>query len=475
MSSSTAGPHTAAPVADRNWGRSTFVLGAIATSAALAYFGFVAEVRDPIHLPIGLGILLLAVLPALLWARRGKASLPIFEVMLLTTGNTYALPLLNGHEGLIHFVPEDITAAGLAILVFQAVAITTHGLVSGRPRQSRFWREDAMSGRISGLLMYGMALNTAYIVISSYTDLIPYAMTGVLRAVFFGIGIISVFITSRRIGTAEATAGERTFFVANLVLQILALLTSLFLVSVVSLLLLALVGYVSGSGRVPVLAAGAALLGVAILHNGKDDMRQLYWADVRTRPTLEELPSFFTTWVTHGLNVSEEEDAPVAAKLIDRTSLFHMMCLVVSASPHQQPFLHGETYADIPAQFVPRFLWPEKPPGHVSTSKLSVYYGLQTEDETEKTTIGFGMLTEAYANFGFYGVAALGVFLGLLIKKVQVWGSHSPLFSYGGIILVILLAWSFQTEFTVSMWLSSLYQACIAALACPFFLRRLFG
>ena len=54
----------------------------------------------------------------------------------------------------------------------------------------------------------------------------------------------------------------------------------------------------------------------------------------------------------------------------------------------------------------------------------------------------------------------------------ETWSSIFGLLSYGGVLMVILLAWSFQVEFTLSLWLSSLYQACLAVLGLCFLLRR---
>jgi hypothetical protein len=85
------------------------------------------------------------------------------------------------------------------------------------------------------------------------------------------------------------------------------------------------------------------------------------------------------------------------------------------------------------------------------------------------------MLSEAYANFGYIGLALLGALIGSMFKKIQGWASGGPLFSYGGLLLIILLAWSFQVEFTLSIWLASLYQASVAVLGIPFTIRQFFG
>ncbi len=456
--------------------RQTFTLSLSAVGALLGYYIFKAEVRTDLHLLLGLVIALLAAYPALAWVKRGKASLPVFEVFMLTVLNAYALPLLNGHENLVFYSSDDISTAAFAVILFQSVAITVYEATSGFALTGPFWRDELVTSDIGNWLLYGMALNTGYTCVSTFTTWVPFSIEGILRAIFFGIGVICTFITSRRLGAGELSSAERSFFYSMLCIQCLATMATLFLVGTVSTLVLAVIGFVSSSRRLPLLISAACLLLLAILHNGKSAMRDIYWdRENRTIPTITQLPEFFTQWINEGLKpTTDSHEKKIGAKLVDRTSLLQMICLTTSLSPAQQPFLFGETYKDIPAQFIPRFLWADKPLGHVSTSKLSIYYGLQSEEDTSTTTIGFGLLAEAYANFGFIGLVGIGILSGFCIKKAQCWAAESPMLSGGGLLIVVLLAWSFQTEFTLSMWIASFYQACVAILAIPFALKAFF-
>jgi hypothetical protein len=439
------------------------------------YFFYNAAVRTPVHLQLGMLIILLAFLPAWRWAKKGRATLPVFEVLIFSTANTYAFPLLSGHEALLRYPVEDVTATALQVLLFQATAIVVHAILPARAGRGRFWREEVIGGTLSRWLEHGMTASTAYVIVSTFTDWIPSGIGSVLRAVFFGVGIICTFITSRRFGQGLLSPGEKLLFFANIFAQCAAIGATLVMISAISTLLLALVGYVSASGRVPVFLSAVIFSLLAVLHNGKAEMRARFWSPLEQRqPIISALPAFYAEWFRHGLSLDDDDEGKnqLTGKLIERTSLLHILCLVVSNSPTPNPFLEGETYADIPGQFIPRFFWPEKPPGHVSTHRLSVYYGLQTEEETARTTIGFGMLAEAYANFGFFGVIGIAAFMAALLKKISGFVEGGPLLSYGGILMVILLAWSFQVEFTLSLWLSSLYQACVAVLGLPFILRK---
>jgi hypothetical protein len=451
----------------------TFTASVAIVVALIGFFLFKANVRTDVHLILGLCILVLSTVPSLAWVKRGRTSLPVFEVLMLTGLNGYALPLLNGHESLIAYSNQDISTAALAVALFQVVAIATYEWTTGSAMKGRFWRDELISKDIGRWLLYGLALNGGYTCLTTFTTLMPMSLEGPLRAVFFGIGLICTFITARRLGAGELSSGERSFFLVMLATQCLTTIATLFLVGAVSTLVLAVIGYVSSSHRVPIFAVLSMLGLLAILHNGKSAMRAKYWETDIAPPGITSLPAFYAEWISHGLEPGDEGDGQkkMTGKLIERTSLFHIMCLVASLSPSPQPYLSGDTYRDIPAQFVPRFFWANKPLGHVSTNRLSVYYGLQTEADTEKTTIGFGLLAEAYANFGFLGLVGIGLLFGVFIKKAQCWASESPMLSGGGLFIVILLAWSLQTEATLSMWLASLYQACIAVLVVPHALR----
>src|SRR4051812_10778167 len=71
----------------------SLALGALAVLGA--YFAYTAKVADTAHLYLGLAILGLAGLPALQWAKRGDSGFPLMEAFMLTTANTYAVPLLT--------------------------------------------------------------------------------------------------------------------------------------------------------------------------------------------------------------------------------------------------------------------------------------------------------------------------------------------------------------------------------------------
>jgi hypothetical protein len=457
----------------RATGSRLYSVGVVSLIAALGYFGYHANVADPIHLYLGLIIFFLAVLPALLWARRARFGLPLFEAFMLPGVNTYAIPLLSGQQALHLYDNDTISGAAIAVIIFQVVAILIYYGVRTRPKTGKAWRTAILSRGATKALGYGMMITTAYAFVSQFTNWIPDAILPEVRAVCCGVGYIAIFVQCRRWGLHDLPRSEKTLFAVQLFAQIIFAWVSLFMVTGVSSLLLALIGYVSGSKKIPFLVVIVLAPVIAILFNGKGTMRVKYWGShIGTTVNVTDIPGFFSEWIADGVAVGEQNEGNKPTGVLDRTSLIQMMCLVVSVSPEHKPFLMGETYAQIPGQFVPRILWPNKPLGHISTFTLTIYYGLQTEDEVQGTTIGFGMLPEAYANFGYLGMAVLGVALGLFFNKANGWCAESPIFSYPGLFTIVLMAWTFQTELPLSAWLASMAQACECVLGGPYILKN---
>lgn len=460
--------------AQDNRGRKLFLTGTVLLGAALLYLGSTANVDEVVHLFLGLVMFALSATPALLWARTGGSRFPVFETILILCANAYAMPMLNAKEQLAGYAPEVITRAGIGVTLYQIAAIVTYLKVGGLPGRTRFWLESIVTHNIEGLVVYGLVLSTAYIWISTFTTWVPRDLESILRAVFYGIGILCTFVSTQRWGRGEMRPQEKAVLLCTLIPQLIFMSVGLILIGALSLIGIALLGYLSGGKRIPWLTLALVFAIVAVLHTGKTPMRTKYWDNQLPQPTMTQLPAYFSEWITHGLEPSSE-GKNASRKLLERTSLMHILCLIVDISPDRQDYLYGQSYSHVIPQFIPRLFWPEKPRSHVATYELAIYYGLQSEEDTVNTTIAFGMLTEAYANFGLFGAVLLGVFWGFWLKKLQIWSTFSPMFSFAGLLMVLLTAWAFSAELTMAAWVSSLQQAVIVVLGIPMIIRSLFG
>ena len=156
-----------------------------------------------------------------------------------------------------------------------------------------------------------------------------------------------------------------------------------------------------------------------------------------------------------------------------RASLFHIVCTVAYLIPERDDFLHGETYVLIPPQIVPRLLWPEKPSPNDSVKIMSIRLGVLTPTEAETTSIAYGLVAEAYANFGFAAVAILGFALGYCFRRLALAAADCATLSAVGLLLILCFVWCLNVETTLAVWLSSLYQAAVAVFAPLLFWKHL--
>lgn len=467
---------TASTRRTRERSRRLAAFGILAACLVAGYQVQASELDDPVLLALGVGMIALAALPAILWARNGEKRLPAFEVMMLTGIPFYAFPLFGQGAALAPFPPAVLIRACMVVVAFQTATLLVYFAVRGSPGRSAIWRESLLPDRYVQHTRVGLFLTTSYQAIFQYTDLVPSDLASVFRALFYGIGMLSAFIQMQRWGAGLLTTGEKVFVAANIGAQIVLHVSTLYLITGASLFLLVLISYTSASRRMPLLpiVCGVAVFG--LLHVGKGHMRSIHWTQDAPRVGITELPRFFSEWVVHSLAAREKMDEGVTNKLLERTSLLHVLCIVVDVVPSRQPHLNGDTYVNIPAQFVPRFFWSDKPGPHLSNIRLATYLGFVPDDEAARNvSIAFGTPSEAYTNFGLPGVLLLGGFFGFLFKKLATLTEESPPLSVGGLLMVLLMAWSLQAEMTLSVWISSLYQAAIVLVGAPVALKVLSG
>jgi hypothetical protein len=158
--------------------------------------------------------------------------------------------------------------------------------------------------------------------------------------------------------------------------------------------------------------------------------------------------------------------------LAERASLIQVTMLVQSKSPDPLPFLHGQTYEIIPGMLLPRIINPDKAWTHESTYIMAVYYGLQTREDTLRTTIGFGIVNEAYANFGVLGVLLLGAGSGAILGFVTRFALDVPMLSFRALFAFVILGLAIQLESPLSVVITAAFQSTVVLLCVSFTLMR---
>jgi hypothetical protein len=136
------------------------------------------------------------------------------------------------------------------------------------------------------------------------------------------------------------------------------------------------------------------------------------------------------------------------------------------------PFLNGLTYAPIPRLLIPRFLDDEKGISHAGNVLLTVNYGVQTLEQTRTTSIGWGLVPEAYANFGYVGVAALALVLAIFYSWVTNISVGVPMTSLRFVLGLLIMAAAAMSD-TMGIFVTSQFQGIVGvSLAALVLMRR---
>jgi len=220
------------------------------------------------------------------------------------------------------------------------------------------------------------------------------------------------------------------------------------------------------------------ILLLGFLNLGKITMRERYWGvtgDTEYTVALTQLPRFYTEWADasfaalvppeHDDRTSVSRESPAKGQsLLERVNNLQNLLFVIDAVEvgHIAP-LHGATYGIIPPLLLPRIFWPDKPRTHEGQIMLNVHFGRQDLDSTFQTYIAWGLLPEAYGNFGsVIGSVILGVVLGLFFAALENFTAPKVLISLEGFIsFMVLLGMMGSVEMVASVLVTSIFQSAV--------------
>lgn len=434
-----------------------------------------------VHLWWGIGICLASMLPGYLWALGKAPGIPIFPIFAITHLWAFGLPVLTAHPVIMNYPPESIQTAGGTVVGFLLIATIVWLRVAKNPAHAISMRViDSRAG--SGLVWIPLLASIAYnlLTLADRADLLGQ-FNSIIRASILGLNTLAVFILCIRWGNGQLAQRARPILAFLIFLQLASDAAGLLLIGAMTTFLIALVAYTAGKGRVPYIPAIAVILVFTFLHVGKSEMRERYWHNDST-VVLEpqEIPGWYGEWIATSLAAST---ADVGDQLIGRqkeeaqplwwrSSTMQLLLMAQDLTPSQLPFMNGETYEIIPQLIIPRILNPNKLRTHEGTHRLNVHYGMQRYEDTFTTTIGWGLLNEAFANFGLKGVAALAVIIGALYGWVTRFSAPGTLLSLRVLTAILVMSYAFQTEFSAGVYISALFQSIAALVALSFVIMR---
>ena len=412
-----------------------------------------------------------ALLPGYLWCSGRAHGVPVLPLFSASHIWAFAFPLVSDHPLVSLYDSEQRAVASLTVIGFLLlVTVVWYPFVSRKrvttPSETRMSFSSSTGDGLFLAFLAGSGLFTL-IVYAGWFRLDADVMSS-LRGIILGLGSLGIYVLAYRWGNGELDRNDIKWFVLLLIAFMVINATSTLLVGSMTSFLLATIGYSIGKRRVP---WGVFLVGIWIfifLHVGKAEVRDryLYAEDGggSRLATLSEYPDFFLNWISGSLEkFSGDSNQNAGQSLLQRSSLLHILLMVEQDSPYPVPFMYGATYAHIPQQLIPRIFSPDKVSSHEGTVLLNLHYELQaSREDAAVTSIGWGLLSESFANFGYLGVAMLATLIGTAVGALSKWGLNSPVLSFRFLCNLLVLALCFNTEISTGALLASAYQSFIA-------------
>lgn len=410
-------------------------------------------------------VTLVCAAPIALWIKSGALGIPVLPAIAGMYFIYYALPIIRKNVEIQDFGPSEILTGAATVALFLITTTLVWWLIVGRTRKSNDVAPSLISGRwVNRIIFIGFALGISFHV-AVYSGIAGWLgpFFGVYRSAMISFTVSACFMAGH--AYAFGSLRGRKWVLAVACMSILILLTwlSLFLVGGMMYCLGAVLGYVITSKRIPWRFLSAAVVVTICLHAGKGDMREKYWikdSNYSARVSVFEMPEMFGEWVGLGLTKIFFGEEYVSA--VDRASLFNMLLRVQRLVPDYLPFLDGASYAVLPEMLVPRFLQPDKINSQTAMTMLNVHAGIQTPEDAAKTSIGWGLLAEAYFNFGYLGVIGVAFLFGLVCASLESWTVGAELFSLPCLVAVAALMQLIDIELDLAGLVTATFQSVVS-------------
>ncbi len=454
-----------------------FGMGALVLANAKALFK-VAPATAISAVMIGIACMF----PMYLWCAGKVKGMPIFPFFTLTYLWTFCLPLLSDNPNIVMYSPAAHLYASFTTVVF---------LGSGSIIWWQFVKTENLDQRPILALqtkgaenfffwMLGVQLVFNMYFLGAWFS-IPGSLFSLVRGIIIGLSTLGVFVLCYRCGGGKLSrfkSGLLLFFIAGIILTSAA---TLILKTALTIFLMSVVAYVIGGRKLPLVALLVGLVCIIPLHYGKHPMRHIYWNGPPRHVQPWEYPAWFQEWIGYAqgemFHHANRWDPPKEKKesFVDRSSVIHMLMMAQNKIPRLYPFMNGTTYGIIPQLMMPRFLSPNKIRSHEGTHLLNVHVKRQTYQETFKTVIAWGLLPEAYANFGLMGAALIGSILGAFYGFVTRQGADAPTFSFRTLFCILVISFALaSTEWTAGVYAATLQQSSMPLLGMRFVIMRRF-
>jgi hypothetical protein len=435
-----------------------------------------------------LGALIIAIAalyPSFLWCCDRAKGLPLFPLLAINYLFTHSFPLVSHNSAIAEYSPTEHFISSLAVAGFLGIATITWMCYVKEAQTNYASLKEFNPKQVFVFFTSILILGIVYQIASSSGYLwivLPSSVVSALRIITSGLNAFAVITLSYLMGSKMLKKIQVAFFLMVMACLIFVSGASLYLNIPGFYILFASMGWMFAAKKIPWRLLVVSFIVIAFLNIGKGTTRHYYWNIRDTGVQLSEYTEVYQYWIHNSLeeiqkptqdilgqNAIEEENQN---SLANRSSVVHMLLKVQTETGTQKSYLWGTTYAIVPQLLIPRFLNPDKIRGGEANHILSVHYGLQSQEQTLTTSIGWGLLQEAYANFGWLGCLCLGAFLGNLYGWVTRWSMNVSSLSFRFLVALIFMTLAFKAEITMGIFISVIFQSLVVLSAIRMFLMK---
>lgn len=420
----------------------------------------------------------MALLPFYLWCSGKAAGLPIYPIFAVCCLWTYGVPLISNHPIVVKYTTEQQIVASLTVAGFLALGTGVWFYFLRLPKRP-VGSYRALEYK-TGIYFFSFALAANILLTFGIMgDWFSFARgyISLARGIITGLNTLAIFVMAYIWGESRLSRKMAALFALLLLLNIAASAASLLIVGTLTMSLLAATGYIMGRRRVPWVLLLVMLCCLVPLHYGKSAMRDKYWASGSQKAIQPwEYGDLFDEWLGYSINTIFGSDSnrpnQQTQSFSERLSLMHLLLLAQDRTGEDVPYMMGATYSIIPELLVPRFINPDKLYSTEGLTLINIHYGIQTREATYTTSIGWGQLNEAYANFGYFGVALLAVLIGAGYGLTTRWALGTSVLSARSLFAIVLMSFAFQSEFSTSIYMTALFQSVVPLMAVTFLVMK---
>ena len=428
----------------------------------LAYaliFGFwqVEPVPLEAHL-LGVSIAAICLFPLALWSARGQHQMPVFEIVCLAYLLSFSNPLylqLNGVVYKSQFFTWEVTQQALMV-----VALGVSSLIVGY-YVSRFYTPIRFASRldlplkpasaqscINWFIGLGVALTILQVVGGFAANAGVASFVRVVNSLFY----VAIVLLGRRVFGSQKAASYQVVLLYSAVgiAALIGLLSGMMENALIPLVILSIARWYF-TRRLPLTWLVAGFAAFILLNSVKIQYRDQVWHGNEDTSLMGKLNVWLDLSQKSVDSLAQDSPDPDPAAQassgwqemvrgsMSRFDQLHYFVMAYEMTPRDVPFYQGATYSYFLYGWIPRIVWPDKPIAQQGDAMFAVDYHLLSREQVNVTSMGMSQLTEAYANFGAWGVAIVMIiegFIFALLDKLL----NGPLSEGGQAIYLVVMS-----------------------------------